>query len=171
MPDLGDFGVVATYGNRLDRTIGRLIRWDTASPVNHAFVYVGGDQIVEAQPGGAVVSASNEYDDIIWSTGHIPLTDSQRSAIAADAWLDVGIGYSWLDIAAIAFVQARWHRGKFNAGGPLARAAERRISRLNRLICSQLVDLAYERAGVHLFTDGRPSGLVSPGDLYSRING
>jgi hypothetical protein len=34
------------------------------------------------------------------------------------------------------------------------------------LICSQLVDEAYLRAGVHLFDDGRLPGDVTPGDLW-----
>jgi hypothetical protein len=33
------------------------------------------------------------------------------------------------------------------------------------MICSQLVDEAYLRAGVHLFDDGRDPGDVTPGDL------
>jgi hypothetical protein len=38
---------------------------------------------------------------------------------------------------------------------------------MHALICSQLVDRACELAGVHLFDDGRLSGQVTPGDLYT----
>ncbi len=47
--------------------------------------------------------------------------------------------------------------------------AAQRVADPSRLICSELVDLAYDRAGVHLFSDGRlPSG-VTPGDLEDLI--
>jgi hypothetical protein len=41
----------------------------------------------------------------------------------------------------------------------------KRLSDNGRLICSQAIDVEYLKAGIHLFTDGRLSGLVSPGDL------
>ena len=37
------------------------------------------------------------------------------------------------------------------------------------MICSQLVDEAYARAGVQLFDDGRLPGDVTPADLYGLI--
>lgn len=167
-PELGDFGVVATYGSWLDRLIGRLIRWDTESPVNHAFVYIGAGRIVEAQPGGAAIGLATEYDGIVWSTDtFLPiLSTAQRQRIVAAALKDVGVGYSWLDIVAIAFAQRRW--------GHLVTGREwwaKRISNMHRLICSQLVDECYLMAGVHLFTDGRYPGQVSPGDLDRLIHG
>jgi len=164
---VGDFGVAAT-GNQL---VSRLIRWDTSSPVNHAFVYIGDGMIVEARPGGAAVALASNYSNVTWSTGVIQLSIQQRGAIKTAALADRGVGYGYLDIAAIAFVQKRWHDGKFDPGGRFSRWCERRISNMHYLICSQLVDQCYQAAGVHLFTDGRPAGLVSPGDLYTLIKG
>lgn len=158
----GDFGVVATGGFE-----AKVIRWGTESTVNHAFVYIGAGQIVEAEPGGACVSPVKKYGDRpIWSSSAFDLDDMTRRRIASGAVNLCGIPYGWLDIVAIAFAQRRT--------GELVNPLRppwwvRRIESLHTLICSQLVDVAYEGGGVNLFTDGRPPGLVSPGDLLDLI--
>lgn len=161
VPELGDFGVVRTEG------IGSaLIRFGTDSPVNHAFVYVGDGQIVEAEPGGALLSPVNRHGDkVVWSTGAVTLATIERQRIACYARTLVGTPYGWPDIVAIALAQRRL--------GELVDSRTwwvRRIQTLDTLICSQLVDVAYNRAGVHLFDDGRLPGLVSPGDLLGVID-
>lgn len=152
MPNVGDFGVTRTNG-----LAAWAIRFGTRSTVNHAFVYVGDGKIVEAQPGGAVLSDATNYPDAIWST--MPLTDNDRASIAHWATQQIGIPYSWADIAALAFacygISNRW--------------VNQRIERMDRLICSQLVDKAYMLAGVHLFDDGRLTQSVTPGDLLTLI--
>lgn len=172
LPEVGDFGVVPTYGDWKGRLIGWLIRYGTDSPVNHAFVYIGGGKIVEAQPGGARIVKASRYHKVAWSTGEIRLTDAQRTAIAATAqgFAARKVGYGWLDIVAIALAQRRTF-GLVHALAPIEKQPwwVRRIQRLDRLICSQLVDLAYADAGVQLFDDGRIPGLVSPGDLWRLI--
>jgi len=152
MMKLGDFGVVRTGG-----WAGALIRYGTQSPVNHAFVYIGDGRIVEAEPGGAVISSTDKYDKVIWSS--LPLTDTQRYLIVANAKKMVGVPYSWIDIAALAL----------RTRGVKSSLVNHRIEKMNRLICSQLVDRAYELAGVHLFNDGRLPGEVTPGDLLDII--
>lgn len=166
-PEYGDFGVVATKGKLLDRIAARLIRWDTDSPVNHAFIYIGGGQIIEAANTVRVGWAA-EYEDILWSTGRLPAeltpTDRQRDAIVNAAAYMLGERYNWLDIVAIGLAQKRL--------GQLVDDRTwwaKRLSKDGREICSQLVDDAYNQAGVHLFQDGRLPGLVSPGDLYRLI--
>lgn len=156
---LGDFGVTATGG-----TAAKLIRWGTQSSVNHAFVVIGGGYIIEADPGGAKVNHLSNYPHAIFSTGSISLTDVQRLAIVDAAHDLLGTPYGWPDIVCIALAQRRLG-GLMTSSNPIAK----RISREDRLICSQLVDKAYELAGVHLFTDGRLPGLVSPGDLLDLI--
>jgi hypothetical protein len=172
VPKLGDFGVVPTYPTGRDALLSWAIRYGTNAPVNHAFVYVGHGMIVEAQPGGARTVPADRYHTVAWSTGKIPLTDTQRSAIAAAAvgFADRHVGYGWLDIVAIALAQRRTF-GLVHARAPLAEQPwwVQRIERMDRLICSQLVDLAYADAGVQLFDDGRIPGLVSPGDLWRLI--
>jgi hypothetical protein len=44
------------------------------------------------------------------------------------------------------------------------------IARSDRIICSQLVDIGFERHGIHLFTDHRAPGDVTPGDLWGHLD-
>lgn len=164
-PQPGDFGVTATGG-----TAAKVIRWATNSPVNHAFIYVGGGYIIEADPAGAKVNHLDAYPHASYSTGAIALTDVQRLTIVDSAHDMIGTPYGWLDIAAIGLAQRRTF-GLVHAHAPINDQPwwVRRIESLDTLICSQLVDLAYEHAGVHLFADGRIPGLVSPGDLYGLL--
>ncbi|MGZ4587718.1 MAG: hypothetical protein ACXVX9_07930 [Mycobacteriaceae bacterium] len=156
MPDLGAFGVSATSGWK-----AWVIRAVTRSAVNHAFVYVGNGQIVEANPSGAAVGNVDEYPHTIWS--HMALTTQQRHAIANAADTLVGTPYSWVDDACIGLADLfGWH---------VPEPVRARLSRRSRLMCSQLVDVAYSKAGVHLFPDGRIPGDVSPGDLLHLIEG
>jgi len=127
---------------------------------------------------------------VTWSTGDIVaycdtggcldrwFTPAERDDIVAKAyalagWVHdgehyiahhKGIPYNWPDIVAIGLAQRRLGR----LVTPRSWLA-RRLSRGDRLICSQLVDVCYEAAGLHLFTDHRPAGLVSPGDLLDLI--
>lgn len=163
-PIAGDFGLVPTYGNWRDKLAGALIRYGTDAPVNHAFIYIGDGQIMEAAPGGARVNSADAYGDVVtWSTGHFDLTYGQRDAIVAAAEKMADTPYGWADIVAITLAQRR--------AGALISATNppwwvRRMTEGRTAICSQLVDDCYNDAGVHLFTDHRPAGMVSPGDLY-----
>lgn len=161
----GDFGVTATGG-----LAAKIIRWGTQSSVNHAFVCVGGGVIVEANPGGAALNHVESYPNAVWSSGHIKLTDTQRTNIAAAAQFLIGTPYGWADIVAIALAQRRAD-DIIKPDAPIGAQPwiVRRVQSLHTLICSQLVDLAYEMAGVELFADGRIPGLVSPGDLLNKI--
>ena len=156
MPELGAFGVTATSGWK-----AWVIRAVTRSDVNHAFVYVGDGRIVEANPSGAAVGNVDEYPHAIWS--HMALTTQQRHAIANAADTLVGTPYSWVDDACIGLADLfGWH---------VPEPVRARLSGRSRLMCSQLVDVAYSKAGVHLFPDGRIPGDVSPGDLLHLIEG
>jgi uncharacterized protein YycO len=127
VPALGDYGTVRTNG-----WAGLAIRIGTHSTVNHAFVYVGDGQIVEAEPDGARLASVDEYANTQWS--NIELTDVQRSAIATQARLMLGVPYGWPDIAALSLACVGIHSPAIN----------RRIEDEHRLICSQLVDRAYD---------------------------
>ena len=146
----GQYGTVRTGG-----WAGHAIRIGTHSPVNHAFIYIGGTSIVEAQPHGAQYAHINDYADIHWSDP--ALTAGQGEHIAYEAELLIGTPYGWPDIAALSLACL----------GIKPRPIAQYIENQHRLICSQLVDRAYALAGVQLFNDGRLSGQVTPGDLYT----
>lgn len=157
LPEIGDFGLVKMNGDA-----GRLIRFgqwlngEGFADYEHAVIYVGGDQIIEAEPSGAKLS-SIHYHNILWSTGWVDLTDAQRRDIAHVALGLVGTPYSFADYAAIAA-----HTLHLPGNGLL----KRYVASSNHLICSQLVDYCYRQAGVSLFKDGRWPGYVTPASLY-----
>lgn len=151
----GDYLVTASPG-----WIAWAIRKITRSTVNHAAVYVGEGKIVEAWQSGARVRPVSEWSNAICST--IQLTGSQRSGICRYARAAVGAKYNFLDVAAQAVVRLfKWHAPQWVLD---------RLGRPDRLQCAQLVDLAYAAAGVTLFPDGRPFGLVAPSDLRDLIH-
>ncbi|MFE5828709.1 hypothetical protein ACFQ8W_00310 [Streptomyces sp. NPDC056508] len=130
-----------------------------ASPVQHALVYVGFGHIVQAMPGGAeLIPLEEASEPVVWSTDRLPehVTWAQRKAIVEAAHDLVGTPYSFLDYASIGLahfrIRPRWVR-EF-------------VADTGHMICSQLVDEVYLRAGIHLFSDGRLPGDVTPGDLW-----
>jgi hypothetical protein len=171
----GDFFVVRTTG-----IFARAICVACNSTVNHAGVYVGDGLIVEAEPGkrGARYNRVENYADALWSTHNLPEhltpTAAELAQIATEAIGCLGTPYGLWDIVAIAFTQRALGR-LINPAKPYARQpwwVRRIIDRLastHELICSQLVDLCYSRAAVHLFDDGRWEGFVSPEDLRALL--
>lgn len=131
------------------------------APVQHAFIYVGNGEIIQAMPGGAeLIRLEDASEPVVWSTGRIALTAAERMRIVGAARGLVGTPYSFLDYGSIALayykIRPRWVRDFVADSG--------------HLICSQLVDEAYLRAGVHLFDDGRIPGDVTPGDLWKLLH-
>lgn len=154
MPHLGAFMVTPTGG-----WFAKGIRWVTHSKVNHAAVYVGHGFIVEAEPEGAKVTLLTSYPKAIWSEP--PISVHTQLAIVNAALDLVGTPYNWFDIFAQFLVRVlHWKAPNW---------ALKRISNPKRLQCAQLVDVVYQKAGVTLFGDGRPSGLISPEDLRNLI--
>jgi hypothetical protein len=155
-PVAGDFGLVSIEGGVgfLIR-LGQFLNGDGFHNYEHAFIYVGDGKIVEAMPGGALVSDLSEYDGrtILWSTGLIPLTAVQRNNIVSRALYQKGIPYSFLDYLAIALYRLHIkHPG-----------VAKRVEDSDHLICSQLVAEDYDAEGATL-TD-LPPYLVTPGRL------
>jgi uncharacterized protein YycO len=141
--------------------VGQWLNGDGA-PVEHALVYVGNGQIVQAMPSKAeLIPLEDAPEPVVWSTGKILLTDRTRAAIAANALSLVGTPYSFADYGSLAL--ARFHvRPSWVTDF---------VADTGHMICSQLVDEAYLRAGVHLFDDGRIPGDVTPGDLWRLLHG
>ncbi|CAM5409158.1 putative protein OS=Streptomyces microflavus OX=1919 GN=Smic_80910 PE=4 SV=1 [Streptomyces microflavus] len=150
----GDFALT-----RIEGITGRFVAAGQAlvgdaAPVQHAFLYVGNGMVVQAMPSGAELIPIEEASSVVqWSTGHFDLTEEQRDAMVVEAVALVGTPYSFLDYGSIALAHYRirpaWVRDYVASTG--------------HLICSQLVDEVYLRAGVHLFDDGRLPGDVTPG--------
>jgi hypothetical protein len=132
-----------------------------AAPVQHALLYVGDGYITQAMPAGAELICLEDASPVVeWSTGKIPLTETERFDIVANARQLVGTPYSFLDYASIGLAHFRVRPAWVTDF----------IASTGHLICSQLVDEVYLRAGVHLFDDGRLPGDVTPGDLYKLLN-
>lgn len=153
----GDFALTKISG-----VTGKLISAGQAligrpAPVQHAMIYVGNGRIVQAMPGGAeCIPLSEANKPYIWSSGIIGLTAAERVTISDAALHLVGRPYSYADYASIGL--ARWHvRPRF---------VRDYIAATDHMICSQLVDYAYELGGVRLFPDNRIPGDVVPADLY-----
>lgn len=160
----GDFACVPVAG-----PVGKLIsfgEWLNGSAFgdyDHAEIYVGmadsnaplGYTLGAYPRGASLVPVPENQDGWLWSGGHLMLTDPERSLIVSNALALKGIGYSSLDY----FALAAHH---FHLPVPLLREY---IASTKHMICSQLVDYVYMESGIHLFTDGRWPGFVTPADL------
>lgn len=159
LPDFtGQFGLSKISGfigvvvNILQAIVG------DGSKYTHAYIVVG-DQVIEAMPGGARITPLSYYLTGARATttviSNLDLSLSERLDIADIAVSLVGTPYSFLDYAALALrhwgFQPRW--------------LLRYLASTKHMICSQLVDEVYRRAGIHLFDDGRPAQYVTPGAL------
>lgn len=150
-PISGQVGKLIEFGQWLDG--GGFQQWE------HAFISIGGGLIVEAEPGGARIGNVSEYSDIYWCEGIYTLgTAAQLAATVPVAKGYVGTPYSALDYFALAA-----HRLHLPVIG-----LENYIKNDAHQICSQLVDQVYNVAGIHIFTDNRWAGFVTPADLYNR---
>lgn len=159
----GDFGLtqIGGYAGRLIR-FGQWLNGDGFANFEHAFVYIGGGQIVEAEPGGARIRPVTEYAaaNVCWSTGRFDLTPAERTAIASTAkmYADLKTPYSFLDYVALA--GDRLHLPH--------RLLQNYVASTGHMICSQLVAAAYYKAGAPLYSTW--TGYVTPEDLYNLID-
>ena len=158
-PQPGDYGVQRNRG-----LAAWAIRVATRSKFSHAFVVVDDGYVVEASGKGAVCRPLG-VRDAIYSSDAIELSSSDRADIVSTAMFLVGTPYGWLDIVSIGLLQY----------GIRPKCVRDRVQRLDQLICSQLVDLAFSGGrvlqlaqGVHLFADGRLPMDVTPSDLAKR---
>jgi uncharacterized protein YycO len=154
----GDVALVRPNG-----WLGEVISVDTRSPYCHARMITASDgSTVEANPPGAYRGKVQPGDVIVTA----PLTDEQRAQIAEVAEKLVGTPYGFLDVGALGLAQ-------FGLRLPFLEA---RLGRTDRLFCSQLVDLVWQRVGFRAFTpetdpDFQRTGKerlpqdVTPGDL------
>lgn len=155
----GTYGVVS----RSSGVVSAAIRLVTRSRYSHAFLVLDDDTVIESAAQGAIISPLAKYTnrpagEIAYNT-HEPLSNWRRARIVARGRELAGTPYGYLDVAALLLASI----------GIRPSFIRNRVTRSDRLICSQLVDVAYQRGGYHLFTDGRPPQDVTPGDLAQRI--
>ncbi|MEK2478803.1 MULTISPECIES: hypothetical protein [Streptomyces] len=157
----GDIGLTQISGvtGRLIR-FGQWINGDGFADYEHTFLVLPGERLLEAEPGGARIRPLSEYDgsDVLYVCPK-QLTEQQRERICAAADRYVGVPYSFLDYLAIAT-----HRLHVPVPG-----LRRYVASSRHMICSQLVDQCYQDADVHLFSDGRWPGYVTPMALYTLL--
>jgi hypothetical protein len=152
------------YGVERDNGwIAACIRLGLRSQYNHAWIFVGA-KVVAAQPGGVRFDDVPSVADMAIADELLAYLEKLRPGIGQEiADIAILLGdkagpYNFLDIGALALRQFGVNLGFIN----------RRIARTDRMMCSQLVDEVYKRAGVHLFS-GRLSQDVTPGDLADLI--
>jgi cell wall-associated NlpC family hydrolase len=160
-PRPGDIGLTRIGGlTGVLVGLGQFIMRD-ASRYTHVFVVLNDNELIEAMPGGAIISplekyaGTTKYGSPVAAYLDIKLTDQQRASIVENARQLEGVPYSFLDYVALALerlgIKWKW--------------LENYVTSTKHMICSQLADEAYKRAGVHLFEDGRLPQKVTPGDL------
>lgn len=152
-PRIGDYGVVRSNG-----WAARLIQIGTVSRWNHAFIYIGNDEIVEANPRGVAISTVSKYKEIAWNQ-HEDLTDNQRKVIVNKAKSFVGSPYGFGAILVIALKIL----GLRFIPKILSNVAENEKS----VICSQLVAWSYSVAKKKV--SDKPHAFTTPGDLAFRL--
>lgn len=122
----------------------------------HAEVYLGDGLTASAyanRRGIRPLSCPPEQvQGALWSSGLIELTAEQRDAIVQWCYDHPNVQYGALDYVALTAhtlgLDTRW--------------LQNRIKSDKSYICSQYTDAAYLAAGVHLFSDGRFEGFVTP---------
>lgn len=155
----GRIGLTQIHGRvGLGIRVGQWLNRSGFEDYEHAFVDLGDGTLIEAEPGGARIRPIDEYDP-----AHVWWCDGIYGQVSPDVRLDIaeiarsfkGTKYSFLDYDALALhrlgLDTQWLQDY--------------IGRTDHLICSQLADLAYSKAGQHLFENRWP-GFVTPGDLF-----
>lgn len=132
-----------------------------------------GPKIVQAMPGGAVLSNMTPYywtPDFIYVRPRYTVTSADRlygsdmsEDVASAAVRYVGVPYSFLDYAAITGRHVLIKK-------PTDRTwLDRYVTSTKHMICSQLADQALSDAGFHVFDDGRLPQDVTPAALFRQL--
>jgi len=156
MPNIGDYFVVHTDG-----WAARMIQIGTRSKWNHAGIYIGNGQIIEALPQGVKIDNLSKYDGkpIIWAH-EMSLTSQERVNLITFAKRFENDGYGVWSIIALGFKCLTF-------GLPLI-PADWIAVREKKVICSQLVAWAYSHVGIKL--TNKKHALVTPKDLANRLS-
>lgn len=140
-------------------SLGQHLAGDS-SRYTHAYIVLDDETVIAAQPGGARIDNLSDYKNKAVYLQR-DLTDEQRMTIVEEARSLEGLPYSFLDYLALALarfgIKPKW--------------LQKYIADTGHMICSQLCDEVYRRAGIHLFNDGRLPQEVTPGDLFYVLAG
>lgn len=137
-------------------SLGQLLVGD-ASRYTHAFIVLDDGTVMEAMPSGARIAPLGAVllrRPLAFSWA-IHLTEDQRERIVAEARKCEGVKYGF---SAYLYLVLTFFGFK-------AERLQAYLERNGRMICSQLVDHVYFKAGIELFADGRAPFDVTPGDL------
>jgi uncharacterized protein YycO len=152
MPKIGNYGVVQTNG-----VFAFLIKVGTFSLWNHAVIYIGNNQIIEATLRGVRISHVSKYKIIAWNNHEI-LTYRQRKNIVAHAQTLVGDSYNFIDILNLAL--------RILGIKILSTRLVQKWADTKGYICSELAAECYQKAGARL---GKKPYLITPAYLANRI--
>lgn len=140
-------------------SLGQHLAGDS-SRYTHAYIVLDDETVIAAQPGGARIDKLSDYKNKAIYI-QLNLTDEQRKHIVTIARSLEGLPYSFLDYLALALarfgIRPKWLLNY--------------IKNTGHMICSQLCDEVYRRAGIHLFNDNRLPQDVTPGDLLYVLAG
>lgn len=129
-------------------------------PIEHAFFVLDDEHVIEAEPGGAIITPLAAYTETYRSQytvyTDLTLTSKQEEDSIAAAWKLKGIPYNYITYEVLALKRF----------GISSLEIDRKLSNKNFMMCSQLDDEAYNRGGVHLYQDRRLPQNVIPSDLY-----
>lgn len=187
LPLPGSFGLA-----RIGGLTGKLVAAAQAfagdgSRFTHAFIVLDDGQCIEAEPGGARIVSIERYlamEEVAFCD--TPMSEYMAGRLAAlpegfqptgpsEFWGYVenlkrnqivevargleGVGYGYLQYLFLGLyalgIEWKW--------------LKKLITNRKRMICSQLCDEVYHRAGIEVFDDGRLPQDVTPGDLAIRF--
>lgn len=150
----GRYGVVRTRG-----FLGWVIRRATKSPYDHAFLFAGVGNLIEATPYDVRLAPVTGYTGALMAASTAePMTAEQRAAVVAKALSYLGTEYGWDDLAVIALSELGLHW----------RLLIRAMGAQRALICSQLVAICGQAAGMDWQCGKESPALVTPADLARR---
>lgn len=151
-PGVGQIGLIPYGGSWLARGVEGI----TLSNVHHTLIMLPGGRVAHvAHPRVSIELASN-FPTAIWS--QFTLTPAQAEGIVDWVMARVGAPYNWASFVLIGY---RHVAGRL----PHPRVVQW-VDRGRAYQCAQFADAALaEGAGVKAFDDGRPYGLVGPGDF------
>lgn len=130
-------------------------------PVQHGFLVLDNDEVIEAEPGGARIMPLSYYTETsrvreTWYSD-LNLTDTQVDNTIIAARLLKDIPYNWVTYWALA-------AKRFGISTP---HIDDLIKNKGYQMCTQLIDWSLHLGGVELYDNGKLPQNVIPSDLWN----